>query len=674
LPKVDELNLFLAASRAIHFAAVLLIFGGLVFARVVLGPATRTSQAAVVDVSKRVHGFLRSAGWWGLVVSVLSAVAWLLIEASLMSGQPLAEVSSGSALWLVLTGTGFGQVWIWRLGIAAVLGMLMSVRESAAPDRWSSRVHWVALALAGGYLGSLALVGHAADGNGNERFVRITTDVVHVVAAGAWLGALPGLVSLFTSASRPASGIRVAGHAARRFSTLGMVSVGALLLSGFGNAWHLVGDIPALLGTPYGQLLIVKSLLFAIMVGLAAINRLRLTPQVALRNATALRWLTRSTTLESVVGIGAIVIVGVLGVAVPAAHQSPVWPFSFTLGQVPTEGAGRAGGVLGACIVAFCASAFALALSRTRREQVGWRAASAIVGVLTAALLVSNRLRVEAAYPTSYASPPMKYTTQAIARGAALYRANCVQCHGLEGRGDGPLGAMLPTKPADLVEHVAHHRSGDIYWWIAHGIPNTFMLGFSQRLNDTELWTLVQYLRALSESRREQAISLRADPSRPVMAPDFAFQVSRQRQETLGQLRGREVVLVVGVLPESLPRLQQLESRRAELAKAGIRLVLMATGGTTSVEVADLAKEVLQLAVVDDDTTETYAMFACQVATRCQRSFPTHVEWLVDRGGYLRANWLGVPGPEVDRTAEIMADARYLQRERSRPPQPAHGH
>jgi hypothetical protein len=101
---------------------------------------------------------------------------------------------------------------------------------------------------------------------------------------------------------------------------------------------------------------------------------------------------------------------------------------------------------------------------------------------------------------------------------------------------------------------------------------------------------------------------------------------------------------------------------------------LIATGGTTSVDVTDLAKEVLQLAVVDNDTTETYAMFACQVATRCPRSFPTHVEWLVDRGGYLRANWLGVPGPEVDRTAEIMADARYLQRERSRPPQPAHGH
>ncbi len=119
---------------------------------------------------------------------------------------------------------------------------------------------WLALALAGGYLASLALVGHAADGQGAERFLRITTDVVHLLAAGAWLGALPGLAVLFAGALRASSAasLSIAARAARRFSTLGIASVGALLLSGLGNAWYLVGDVPALLGTPYGQLLVAK--------------------------------------------------------------------------------------------------------------------------------------------------------------------------------------------------------------------------------------------------------------------------------------------------------------------------------------------------------------------------------------------------------------------------------
>ena len=263
----------------------------------------------------------------------------------------------------------------------------------------------------------------------------------------------------------------------------------------------------------------------------------------------------------------------------------------------------------------------------------------------------------------------------AIARGGASYDANCVQCHGSHGRGDGPLAATLPIKPVDLAEHAAHHRPGDLFWWIAHGIPNTPMPAFSPRLDDEELWTLVQYLRALSESRTAQALTIRVEPFLPITAPDFAFEESPHVQETLVRLRGREVLLVVGVLPESLPRLRQIEAQRTELAKAGIRVILMATSRGTSLEDARAIPGAPRLAIVDSDTMQTYAMFACQAAIPCASSTPPHAEWLVDRGGYLRARWLGVPDTGVDRTAEIMAGARQLQREPSRPPaQQEHGH
>jgi copper resistance protein D len=613
---MDPLSSLLVVSRALHFAAALLIWGGLVLALVVVDPAAQTSQPIAVDVNERVRGFLRTAGRWGLGVSLLSGIAWLFLEAALMSGQPIAEATRGDTLWLVLTGTGFGRVWMWRFAIAATLGALMFAQAAAVRDRSSSKGTWLPLALAGGYLASLALVGHAADGQGAERFLRITTDAVHLLAAGAWLGALPGLAILLASALRApsAASLGLAARAARRFSRLGIASVGALLATGLVNAWYLVGDVPALLGTPYGRLLVAKILLFATMVALAATNRRRLTPQVQDRDASALRTLTRNATLEIVAGSAVVAIVGALGVAIPAVHQSPVWPFRLTL-------------------------------------------------------------NLEPAYPTSYARSPVGYTTATIARGSAAYAANCVQCHGLHGRGDGPSAATLPIRPVDLVEHAAHHRPGDLFWRIARGIPQTPMPAFSPRLSDEELWTLVQYLRALSESQMAQALTTRVQPLLPIAAPDFAFEESPRVQETLANLHGDEVLLVAGVLPESLPRLQQIETQRTDLATAGIRVILMVADGGTLPQRARAIPDAPRLAIADSDTTQTYAMFACATATACASSIPSHVEWLIDREGHLRARWLGVSGTGVDRTAEIIADTRQLQREPSSlPARHDHGH
>jgi len=674
---MDELNSLLVASRALHFAAVLLMFGGLVLALVVVGPAARTAQPAAVDVNARVLRFLWVAGWWGWGVSLLAGAAWLFLEAALMSGQPIAEATSGGALWLVLTRTGFGRVWMWRSGIAAMLGALMFAQAMAARERRSLRGHGIAIALAGGYLASLALVGHAADGQGAERYLRITADVVHLLAGGAWLGALPGLAVLFASALRASSvaSLDIAAGAARRFSRLGIMSVSALLLTGLGNAWYLVGDVPALLGTPYGQLLVAKMLLFATMVALAATNRRRLTPLVEERDAAALRRLTRNAVLEVVAGIAIVGLVGALGVAVPAAHQSPVWPFRLTLSLALLEESVSARWILGACIATFSMTVLGVAFAGTRGKRIGPRHKFVYGGVVTAAVMLAIGLLVKPAYPTSYAASPVKYTAPAIARGGASYDTNCALCHGLHGRGDGPAVATLPVKPADLVEHAAHHRSGDLFWWIAHGIPNSPMPAFSPRLDDKELWRLVQYLRALSESRTAQALTIRVEPFLPIAAPDFTFEESPPAQETLVQLRGHEVLLVMGVLPESLPRLRELEVQRIDLARAGIRVILMATSHSALLEAVPESPGAPQLAIADPATTKAYAMFTCRIANPCAPSTPPHVEWLVDRGGYLRARWLGVPGTGVDRTAEIMADASALQREPPRPPaQQEHGH
>ncbi len=103
------------------------------------------------------------------------------------------------------------------------------------------------------------------------------------------------------------------------------------------NAWFLVGDVPALIGTDYGRLLLVKLGVFAAMLGLAVTNRGVLTPRLAAGDRAALPMLRRTAVLEIAAGIGVVLIVAVLGVTVPAAHQPPVWPFDHTLSWQPIQ-------------------------------------------------------------------------------------------------------------------------------------------------------------------------------------------------------------------------------------------------------------------------------------------------------------------------------------------------
>ncbi len=44
-----------------------------------------------------------------------------------------------------------------------------------------------------------------------------------------------------------------------------------------------------------------------------------------------------------------------------------------------------------------------------------------------------------------------------IAMGREVYRARCASCHGLEARGDGPVGAALRSTPSDLTWLTEHH-------------------------------------------------------------------------------------------------------------------------------------------------------------------------------------------------------------------------
>ncbi len=201
--------------------------------------------------------------------------------------------------------------------------------------------------------------------------------------------------------------------------------------------------------------------------------------------------LRRNTFLEIAAGIGVVLIVGVLGVTVPAAHQSPVWPFAYTLSWQPLQqSAWMQVVVTAAAIVACISAAVAVAglLGRPPRLHFAALAGLAIPAGIVAWLLAAP------AYPTTYLVSPVRYTADAIVSGSALYASHCNACHGDEGRGTSAAATSLPAKPVSLTERVPSQREGDLFWWIAHG--KTSMPGFASQLNDIEIWNLIQFLDA----------------------------------------------------------------------------------------------------------------------------------------------------------------------------------
>jgi putative copper resistance protein D len=498
---------------------------------------------------------------------------------------------------------------------------------------------------------------------------------VHLLAAGAWLGALPGLVFLLGRAQwmSDVPSANTAADVTRRFSALGVVSVGALLLSGLANTWYLVGDVPALVGTDYGRLLLAKLALFATMLALALVNRLRLTPRLYTRDRAALHGLRRNALLEAATGLLVVTLVGVLGTTVPAAHQTPVWPFAHTLSLEPVyESVGISTALVFAASLALVAAGVALRGFRTRRPTL-W-----IPGVAAICIAVSSSawLLAVPAHPTSYLASPVRFTTTSIVNGAARYARDCSGCHGSQGRSDGPAAASLVFKPANLIEHASRHRAGDLFWVIAHGVPGTSMPAFAPQLTASETWELIQFLLAQAEAADARTLTQRVAPWRPIVAPDFTFEIDAQPQESLREQRGRFVTLLVFyTLPDSLPRLRALAAEKRSFAEAGVRVIAVPLPMSSSSAAAESVNDGKSIfAITRPDVATAYAMFARQSADTSDAG-PAHVEFLIDRQGYLRARWIGMRDAADNRAAEMFAQIELLNREPpGASPAEVHGH
>jgi copper resistance protein D len=312
--------------RFFHFAATVSLSGLVIFHAFVGAPALSAPGADATTV-RLIAARLARLAWASWAFALLTGIAWLMVQTASMGERPLLALWSDDLVATVLLDTDFGHVWLVRLALVAVLAAALRPPYFGAPaPAW--RRH-AALALAVAFVAALAFAGHAAAGDGVAGVIHETADVLHLIAAAAWVGALVPLAILLGAAKEESgpSALAVARVATLRFSTLGLASVGTLLATGIVSTFELVGSTAALLGTGYGRLLLVKIGLFLAMLSIATVNRVRLTPPLVAGGAAAgpaLRQLRANALAEAIIGALILLIVAVLGTLPPSREDAGV--------------------------------------------------------------------------------------------------------------------------------------------------------------------------------------------------------------------------------------------------------------------------------------------------------------------------------------------------------------
>nr|WP_315435433.1 copper homeostasis membrane protein CopD [uncultured Pseudomonas sp.] len=241
------------------------------------------------------------------VTGALLSVAGLVLMTRVMSGE-----TQLAALWphlqMMLLETDVGLAWALRMTALAIVVIW--------PGLWPASLAG-AIALA-----SLAWSGHGAMDEGWLRFWHFLSDILHLLAAGAWLGALLALV-LMVSGRIGDTRLRLIADAVKRFEWVGALIVLTVSVTGVMNYLFIVGPrLDGVLFGTYGLLLAIKVLAFAVMLVLAALNRFHLGPslQRSLRDGqhlSAAKALRRSVVMELALALLIVALVAWLGTLSP---------------------------------------------------------------------------------------------------------------------------------------------------------------------------------------------------------------------------------------------------------------------------------------------------------------------------------------------------------------------
>ncbi len=239
---------------------------------------------------------LAVAGWLAAAIGTLVVVAVQWWESA-------ADVST-------VLGSSIGQAGLERS--VAVIAVTLAVAAIALPRNALQR--WRFAIVAGTAAGAMlvdVLTGHAAAGSLSP--VQVAVQWLHIAAAGLWIGGLAALLLQVRGATVDEKAGQEKALAVRRFSRWAGYALAAVAVTGIVRAINEIGALEALVGTDFGRIVILKSVLLGILALLGATNRFVNVPQAARR----LAGLRRVGSAEVAVGTAVLLATGLLVNLVP---------------------------------------------------------------------------------------------------------------------------------------------------------------------------------------------------------------------------------------------------------------------------------------------------------------------------------------------------------------------
>lgn len=277
-----------------------MVDGSLVAAR--LGSYLLLLVAAGLPLHALLDGRKRFGGRERAVLACIAAAAlaaslwWALANVAAMAGLSPGELDR-ETFGAVLAATPLGSLLAARVLALLAFVVLLAVRPAPlllAP-----------LALAA--LATAAWAGHSGAGEGSAGLLLKASDVLHLAAAGLWIGALLAFLAVLALERQTAL---VVGSLAN-FARTGTGVVVVLFVTGIANGWLIsAGQFP---GGTWPALIALKAGLFLAMLGLAARNRWQLVPELAEGKPGSARRLYRSLLLETGCAIAIVAVVAVAG-------------------------------------------------------------------------------------------------------------------------------------------------------------------------------------------------------------------------------------------------------------------------------------------------------------------------------------------------------------------------
>ena len=511
--------------------------------------ATAVTDEAPARVTSTALRRMRRLCWIALALFAAASVLLLIVDAAAFADTSLPG-AFGPPIVDVL-GSRRGVLWLIRSGLAILLAVGLFAGQLRRGEMARPVVWWAMAALVAAMLLATSLSSHSAALRTGTA-VATAIDWVHLLAAAVWIGGLIFLALALLPSLGPLAGparTHLLAYLVPRFSTVAVASVAVIVLTGAYQTWRLLGGLRALTEIDWGRSLLVKLALVVLLLGLGAFNLLVVRPRLAVHarrldratreRAARLRLAFRRVVLaEAVLGALVVLVVGVLTGLVPSRVRSsvPEGPFRpFILDARAEDLAGQlvlAPGRIGN-------NRFDLTV---RRQDGGPLARDASVVLRITTLdqetgtteapmepLGAGRFTTTGAYLSTVGlwqiaavvrrpghddatltfalslteatgRPQVQENRPAapLARGRELYQQNCTQCHGVAGRGDGPLAAGLRPPPLDLTVHVPLHSDGELANWITNGIPRTSMPAFGSQFSPEEIQAVVNYLRELA--------------------------------------------------------------------------------------------------------------------------------------------------------------------------------